>query len=291
MRNKQVVVHLYGGIGNQLFQYTFGEYLRYKHQLNVFYDISSFGVLATFRELQINSITDEIPIFKTGHFFFSRYTKYLRIVLKVLFCMKRGYKYFYNGIDESILTADNWKVIYFDGYWQDKKYAEWIISNVGNIYLSIDKIPVEFEKYIHFVKKHNVTSIHIRRGDYLKKENINLLGICSLKYYTDSVEYILSKDPSTEIIVISDDNEWVRKNLRLSKNYIIVEELNIKPFWYIYLMSQCNNNIMSNSTFSWWGAFLNNHNEKIIVAPMHWMKQKENPPIYTDTWKLIDNWK
>jgi hypothetical protein len=189
-----------------------------------------------------------------------------------------------------VLFERKWNLLYFDGYWQDCKYVDWVFNNIGSIYTPIDKIPSGLQKYIQYTKNNEVISLHIRRGDYLKKENIRLLGICSLGYYKQAVNLILSQKPSAKILVISDDNEWVKDNLHLESEYTLVEDLGIKPYWYIYLMSCCKYNIMSNSTFSWWGAFLNQDTEQMVVAPLHWMKAKKNPPLYNDKWILIDNW-
>lgn len=290
MNNRKVVVHLHGGIGNQLFQYSFGEYLRFRYGANVLYDISTFSILGPDRELQLNLIKKVIPVYETNKYFFSRHVRFMRRGMRFLFSIKPGNKYFEDKFIPEVLSSKNWDLIYFDGYWQDRKYPEWIIENIGDIYRPLENFPEGLNEHLNFISHKNVTSIHIRRGDYLKSANINTLGICSLNYYNKAAELILNKEPETEFLVFTDDIDWVKANLKLPKKYTIVNDLNIKSIWMIYLMSKCKNNVMSNSTFSWWGNFLNHNKDKITVAPLHWVRKGKNPAVYSNYWHLIDNW-
>lgn len=285
--NRKIVVHLYGGIGNQLFQYTFGEYIRSKYKMNVLYDISSFGVLATFRDLQINSIAKEIPVFETNKYFFSRHTRFYRRISRWLFSHRPGVRYYDNTLDENVFGDDSWKLIYLDGYWHNKIYAEWIIECIGNIYNPIGNIPDCLDQYISFFKKQNVVSVHIRRGDYLNAANVKHLGVCTLEYYQKAIDIINGKIANPFFLFFSDDIEWVKNNFYDENNMLIVENEDIPPFWYIYLMSLCSHNILSNSTFSWWGNFLNTHKDKITIAPQRWYLDEPNPKIYFDNWILL----
>lgn len=285
--NKQVVVHLYGGIGNQLFQYTFGEYVRNKYRLNVSYDISSFGVLATFRDLQIKSIVNDIPIFETNKYFFSRHTRFYRRISRWLFSHRPGIIYRDNHIDESLFLSDKWNLLYLDGYWHDKKYADWVISNVGDIFHPIGDMPKCLDKYVDYINNRNVVSVHIRRGDYLNPVNARHLGVCTLEYYLRAIKEVQGRVENPSFIFFSDDTDWVKMNFQLGDNMMIVENDDIPPFWYIHLISLCSHNIMSNSTFSWWGNFLNTNKSKITYAPSRWFLDEKNPRLYSENWDLI----
>lgn len=290
INSKRIVVHLQGGIGNQLFQFSFGEYLKINYGLQVIYDISTFDILGPERDFQIDLIRDRIPVFETNKYFFSRHRKFMKRGMRLLFRLKPGVRYYNDLFSEKIVSSTKWNLIYFDGYWQNKMYAEWLIKNDQNFFVPLNQFPEELNKYLEFIKHNTVTSIHIRRGDYLLSSNKNTIGVCSLNYYNKAADYILSKDPDTKFLVFSDDIDWVKKNLKLHSSCVYVEEHDIKSIWYIFLMSKCKNNIMSNSTFSWWGNFLNSNSNKITVAPLHWMRKGKNPDIYADNWFLIDNW-
>lgn len=284
--NRQVVVHIYGGIGNQLFQYTFGEYIRHRYKQNVSYDVSSFGVLETFRDLQINLIAENLPIYETGRWFFSRHIKIARRIFRLLFKLKHGNLYYDNRLDESVFSKKNWQLLYCDGYWQDRRYAEWMVNNVPDLYVPVQTIPSVINKYLGIIKGENTVSVHIRRGDYLLPQNA-YLNVCTSEYYKKAVEkFIGEKD--VIFVVFSDDVNWVKKNLNFGENAIFINDEGVSPFWDIYLMSKCNHHIISNSTFSWWGAFLNSSKEKRIVAPVRWRKDRDNPNLYYAWWELVN---
>lgn len=284
---RKVVVHLYGGIGNQLFQYTFGEYIRNKYHEEIFYDISSFGVLETFRDLQIDAIAKNIPEYKTGKYFFSRHTRFARRISRFLFRLKPGNVYFENIFDEAIFNQKNWNLTYFDGYWQDKIYPLWVKEHVSDAYQPSEPVPEVLNPYIGFIKKNNVTSVHVRRGDYLNSTNVNVFGVCSLDYFKEASEEIYKREKDCKFLVFSDDTEWVMENMELPSEMVVVNNAPIKPFWYIYLMSLCKNNIISNSSFSWWGAFLNKNPEKTVIVPSKWYKDRSNPKMYLDNYIVI----
>ena len=287
MKERKIVVHLYGGIGNQLFQYTFGEYIRNKYHEEVFYDISSFGVLETFRDLQIDSIVKDIPVFKTGKLFFSRHIRFARRLFRLIFRLMPGNVYFENRFDETIFSRKNWKLVYFDGYWQDKIYPLWVKENVIDLYQPMESIPEVLKPYVDYINNNNVTSIHVRRGDYLNASNINMFGVCSLDYFKEGTRIISEKVPNAKFLIFTDDIQWVKQNMKLQNEFRVVDNDPIKPFWYIYLMSLCDNNIISNSSFSWWGAFLNNNIEKWVIAPKNWYKERSNPKMYLDNYIII----
>ena len=283
--NKKAVVHLWGGIGNQLFIYSFGEYLRYRYELDVYYDLSSYGT-TDIRNLELNVITNNIPEYKTGGFFFTRHTGIIRRISRVFFQAKPGVYYTLNKFDESVLSNEKYSLLYFDGYWQEKKYADWLKENKPKMFAPKVSIPEEIKKYINIIDQEYCASIHIRRGDYLLPQNAHL-NVCTNEYYLKA-ERALPGDKVWTNIIFSDDIEWVRNNLKFKNKTVYVEYKGLSPYWDMYLMSLCYSNIISNSTFSWWGAFLNNNSDKILIAPSKWRNDKGNPPLYYSDWKLID---
>lgn len=286
----KVIVHLYGGVGNQLFQYVFGEYVRHKYKLNVCYDVASFGVLETYRDYQLEPIVDELPIHKTNCLFFSRHKTYLRYGLRLIYKHTPGIKYicdYEDAFDESILESNKYSTIYFDGYWHNKKFAEWLSLNVPDFFTPKKEVPTCLVNIIEYIREHKMISLHVRRGDYLKPCNSNLVGACENGYYNKAVEMLIERHPNSEILVFSDDNDWVKDNLKFSVPFSIVEDYKVKPFWILYLMSLCNHNIISNSTFSWWGAYLNKYAKKDVVMPKKWYAKQDNPLIYFEEWIKI----
>lgn len=277
-----VIVHLWGGIGNQLFIYTFGEYLWNRYHLDVHYDLSSYGT-TEIRNIEIHAITNKLPEYRTKWYFFTRHTGIFRRVSRAVFQFLPGVYYTNNFFDESVLSK-KYRLLYFDGYWQDKKYADWMRENVPGLYNPQTSVPEVIQKYEALLQEKHTVSVHIRRGDYLLPQNAHL-NVCTKEYYQNALSLTDAKD--TTFVVFSDDIEWVKENLDFGEKAIYVNDEGVSPYWDIYLMSKCNNHIISNSTFSWWGAFMNPSKNKTVIAPAKWRNDKHNPPIYYPEWQLV----
>lgn len=169
--------------------------------------------------------------------------------------------------------------LFLYGYFQTEKYfvdnKEYIKS------LFIDPASINIVKKIYpFLGKENVVSLHVRRGDYLK--NPKMHPTQSVGYYLDALDMIKKYD---RILVFSDDPEWCRMNFNNSK----MEFSKTKDYLEMYAMSLCNHNILANSSFSWWGAWLNQNNGT-VVAPSTWFGPdgpQDYKDIYCKDWNII----
>tara|TARA_R110002153_G_scaffold67839_1_gene180365 strand:+ start:81 stop:845 length:765 start_codon:yes stop_codon:yes gene_type:complete len=163
------------------------------------------------------------------------------------------------------------------GYYQSEKY---FINNRDSV-LSLFSIDVDSKKYIE--EKYgdnltkNTTSLHVRRGDYLKLSNHH--PTCDLSYYNKAME---SFGDDTTYLVFSDDTQWCRESF-VGDNFIFVD--GNPDYIDMWLMSLCDNNIIANSSFSWWGAWLNTNPNKKVIAPNKWF----GPAIKHNTKDLIPN--
>jgi len=137
----------------------------------------------------------------------------------------------------------------------------------------------------------NSCSIHIRRGDYTSNVNSNIHGTCSLEYYKKATEYMQNKYKDIYYYIFSDDITWVKENLKLENAVYIESEEKRIPHEDIYLMSLCSNNIIANSSFSWWGTWLNNNLNKTVIAPKRWFEDNklhaQSQDIVCDSWIKI----
>lgn len=125
-------------------------------------------------------------------------------------------------------------------------------------------------------------SVHIRLGDYLKNPSIH--PVVSIEYIKKSLDVVGEYD---FVHIFCDDKKWVSDNLKLENSVIIDEE----DYLEMWAMSLCKNNIISNSTFSWWGSFLNKNKNKIVVTPSIWFGEsgpKKYNDIYENNWKIIN---
>lgn len=272
-----ITVRLWGGLGNQLFQYSFGKYIEYWTSKKVFFDTASFGTSDQLRELEICSLTSDILLNNVS---FTQYTGIKNRLFRGLFQCSNTF------IPEDKFCLDflgrargN---IFLQGYWQDEKYAK---SFPRSRILKEWRTPDVLQEYVSIISKTEIPiSLHIRRGDYFSPKNIGIYGVCTKAYYRKAIDYVLSTiKGNKKIFVFSDDMSWVKENITLPDHTIFVPNYKVLQFSYIYLMSLCKINIVSNSTFSWWGAYLNQYPNKIIIAPSRWTLNTEKT-LALDSW-------
>lgn len=186
----------------------------------------------------------------------------------------------------NVTTKDD---AFYDGYWQNEKNFLPIRDKVLKAFTFP---PFENERNIELAKliASKVTvSCHVRRGDYLKEP---VYAVCTEDYYKKAITEINNLVSPELYCVFSDDIQWCKDNLINvigdNKEIIFVDwNKGENSFRDMQLMSLCNHNIIANSSFSWWGAWLNNHNDKIVIAPKVWMnKPIVNSPL-CDSWKRI----
>lgn len=159
------------------------------------------------------------------------------------------------------------------GYLQNERFFEDQKDFIKEIFQFKEKLPRQLDALVEEIKNKNSVAVHIRRGDYLYSPNV--YPIMSVEYYQQGADYIQSKsaDP-IHLYIFSDDIKWVRDNFKTTYPFTLIQGNSATQD--MQLMSLCKHNIIANSTFSWWGAYLNKNPKKIVVAP--------------DKWNLINKW-
>jgi len=166
------------------------------------------------------------------------------------------------------------------GYYQSEKYFLKYKEKILSLFESSEDTKNYInEKYGNILKTPDLTSIHVRRGDYIKFSQIHPL--CTPEYYSQASRIV---SPSASFMIFSDDIEWCKNNLDIQNTFFVEEE---KDYIDLYLMSMCKNNIIANSSFSWWSAWLNTNPAKIIIAPKIWF----GPGAPHDIADLLPGWK
>ena len=172
--------------------------------------------------------------------------------------------------DPKILTMPG--SIYLDGYWQSEKYFSDIADIIKNEFRV--KLPQteENRRVAQQITSCESVSLHVRRGDYLTDAKTNTIhGTCELDYYARCIERLTQQVHHPYFFIFSDDPEWVAKNLKITHPTTFVAHNGPeKSYEDLRLMSQCRHNIIANSSFSWWGAWLNSNSNKIIYTPKKW---------------------
>ena len=282
-----VITKIQGGLGNQMFQYAIGRHLAYLNKTELRLDLSFYNQIPknnTQRKYLLGNfnitgkplnLSEEKKVkIKNLH---NRpfLTKIIRKILKNIEEKKPIYKRKYIREPHfhfcpDVLKARN-KTIYLYGHWQSEKYFKNIENIIRKEFTLKNGLSNEAKNILEKIQKTNSVSIHIRRGDYVEnKKNCTLYGVCSLTYYYKTIKIIQNKTGNPHFFVFSDDIRWVQKNLKTASSLTLVRGVNIRDFEEIILMSKCKHNIIANSTFSWWGAWLNNNPNKIVIAPKPW---------------------
>lgn len=280
-----IIVRLLGGLGNQMFQYATARHLSIIKKTKLKFDLSAFekniyAENATWRDFQLSvfklkaeiASKQEIENVKNAHPPFIEKLKY-RLFSQNIPAYRKPEQFEKQlfKFDTTLLSAP--KNAYLTGYWQTPLYFNAIRSVLLKEF-EFREIPVKDNyPFIDSIKKQNSVSIHIRRGDYISNpEYLKIHGLCTIDYYQRAIEYICKKVDNPTFYIFSDDMEWVKQNIQFVNNCVYVTNTpDKKDHFEMYLMSLCKHNIIANSSFSWWGAWLNQNNPSIVIAPKQWM--------------------
>ncbi len=294
-----IIINMKGGLGNQIFQYTAGRALSLRQQQKgckperIKVDTTGYSVnngIDTMRHYALDVFNTRVEIatpeeIKKLKYPFGIISKGWRLFrAKIL-------RQFNTNFNKNIFNS-NKKNIYLDGFFQTEQYFKDQESEIRrDLTLKIPFNP-EARSISNTIKNTpNAVSLHVRRGDYVQDLKTNLAhGTCNPEYYAKALEMLASKIGSNiHIFVFSDDIDWVKKNMPLPYPATYVSSPNIKDYEELMLMSLCEHNIIANSSFSWWGTWLNQNPEKIVIAPRRWVLKNENnfKDIVPPTWIRI----
>ena len=257
-------VDIYGGLGNQMFQYAF--YLsKLSKGCNVIPDISLFR--SDKKHLMHNGFElDRIFYLNHSVVFHSSWIsqQLIKIALKFKLDFLITKDNVFWGYQESLLNSAKY---HLHGYWQSEKYFIDVANNLREefVFKNIDPKNLTIAKEMKECHDFTSVSLHVRRGDYVNY-NMKLLG---RDYYEKAIEYIKSKVDHPRFYIFSDDMESateIVKKLDVAYTPVMINS-GVNSYKDMFLMSQCAHNIIANSSFSWWGAWLNDNSNKIVLAP------------------------
>ncbi len=287
-----IIVKLIEGLGNQMFQYAMGRYIAHKNNTKfkldkigfLDYKLHEYG-LCNFNIKENFATKKEINYFKK---YKKSNKKIIRKFYNALFADESKYilEHQFNFIPNIFNAKNN---VYLDGFWQSEKYFI-DIKDIIKKDFTIKNPSNKYKNKVTQIKSKNSISLHIRRGDYVKnKETLKHHGICSLDYYNKAIQIVKKKLDNPTFFIFSDDIEWVKKNLNTKSTNFFVSGGKLQNYEELILMSKCKHNIIANSSFSWWGAWLNDNPKKIIIAPKKWFEVKKMNTIdlIPDSWIKI----
>jgi len=280
------IVRFLGGLGNQMFQYAFYKALQ-KRFPNVKADLQGYTAYALHNGLELENIfniqLNKAPTF-TSNLYYLHNRKWIYRKLRQILNLRKSYK------EEQILFSfdpfflENPTPAYYWGYWQNHQYFSSVAKELQLDFRFKNPLTPQNQETLAQIQQSNSVSIHIRRGDYLKDPFLG--GLCRPEYYQQAISYIQTRVSSPEFFIFSDDISWCREKLSLPDSNFISWNTGTESYIDMQLMSGCKHQIIANSSFSWWAAWLNVYPEKIVICPKKWANDP-NPMVnmsFPDKW-------
>ena len=261
-----IIAKVTGGLGNQMFQYALGRHLGIKHNTIFKMDLTHFKIIQTewtanrpydltMLKIQQNVATpEEIAQVKANN-----------VVIAV---DVNNFEF-----DEKYLLApDN---TYFQGFWQSEKFFKDIEDVIRKDFEFNFELSEKCTPLKERIESCNAVCIHVRRTDYINHRETNEFhGVCGMDYFNKGIQYIRERVENPHFFVFSDDVGWCLDNFTDKNLFTVVYHDNAgdKSKYHFMLMTLCKHYIISNSSFSWWGAWLNPSKDKIVIAPGQWFR-------------------
>lgn len=286
------IVKFNGGLGNQMFQWAFGRALQRKTGIKTHFDMSFFTKkyarpfeLGIFK-LEVPQVEDFSTKFKLALIWKLRKKLHGKKFLGINFYAEPHFEY-----DENLfgLSPDT----YIEGFFQTEKYFKFIEKDLRKDFAYRVEPNEQNKELIEQISSSNSISLHIRRGDYVQKKRYqNLYATCSLDYYKRGVEFIAQKFENPKLFIFSDDINWVKENLNMPyESVFVTHNTGSSSFEDMRLMSLCKHNVIANSSFSWWGAWLNSNGQKVVIAPEKWFNDESvnQSDVIPEDWVRLSN--
>jgi len=273
-----IISHILGGLGNQMFQYAAGRALALHKGTDLRVDISGFANYRFQREFELHQVFNLPEMVASKSDVRSvlgwQASPLMRRMLSRPGCavlrkhefVVEPYFHYWPGIQDAPLAS------YLYGYWQSEKYFSAVSETIRNDFTFRSPLAGKNLELAELIGACDAVSLHIRRGDYVTDaKTSSTLGACSIDYYQRGVAHVAERIASPNFFVFSDDIDWAKKNLKLDFPCVYIDHnRGDESYRDMQLMSLCRHHIIANSSFSWWGAWLNPSGDKIVVAPKQW---------------------
>ena len=283
-----IITRISGGLGNQMFQYAIAKAMAKRNNDTFKLDLSFYPRQSLRKyELDLFKIVENIAIKSECRTFRGNEGLIYKVFKKLNLTVPRPVSYvkeIQNTVFEEDVFDHNGD-IYLDGFWQNEKYFKDIKAELTQEFSPINDISKEAQNYLEDIKNCNSVSLHVRRGDYISDQHTNNVhGVCGLDYYKRAIKHMVEHTNEPVFYIFSDDIVWCKKNFDFLDENVFVDATK-STIDDLELMKNCKHNIIANSSFSWWGAWLNNSDKQIVISPLHWVKNNPNNFKWVpDTW-------
>ncbi len=289
-----IIAKLNGGIGNQMFQYAAGKSLALLNNCELKLDITHYDTLvlpnglpyrgfdlSIFNFEPIIATEKDLKLFKKDPAPVS--TRVLRKLKSIIQPYSVLYEPHFHFYPELLTKKGN---ILIDGYWQSEKYFKGIENVIRDNFKIKTTLIAEGVDLLKKIKNENSVCLNIRRKEFASNLYIN--QFTGLDYINNAVELMTLKLDNPHFFIFSDELSWVKQNLKIPHQHTFVED-NLYGDRYrdcLFLMTSCKHFIIPNSTFGWWGAWLSENKNKIVIAPDKWLNDvtKDTTDLIPESW-------
>lgn len=297
MCKELVVSQIIGGLGNQMFQYATGRAISLNSDVPLVLDVSGYANYRLHNGFELFKVFNFAPSIATKKDIYSvlgwRSGKIFRKIMMrpsgIIFRDPKMIVEPYSHYWPEITNVS--RCCYLAGYWQSEKYFKNVETTIRADF-TFKNTPSQLNAELaEQIRQVDAVSLHVRRGDYAKDLKANAThGLCSLDYYQSAVRWISDQIKQPHFFVFSDDIDWVTNNLRIDfPCHYVDHNQGVESYNDMNLMSMCRHNIIANSSFSWWGAWLNKSPEKIVIAPKKWFADgREVKDLFPHGWVTIE---
>lgn len=279
-----VISNIIGGLGNQMFQYAAGRALSLARGQPLQLDITGFATYGLHHGFELQRVFNcpvEIASEQEVHAILGwQFSPRIRRVVAhpgMATFRRKGFivePHFHYWPEISKVPRD----CYLVGYWQSEKYFREVASVIRADFTFKTPLASRNAELAAQIGQANAVSLHVRRCDYAKNPQTNAMhGLCPQDYYRAAIQYVSDQVSTPYFFIFSDDIAWVKDNLEMDFPCQHIDHNHgAESYNDMRLMSMCRHHIIANSSFSWWGAWLNQNPDKIVVAPKKWFASDEN---------------
>jgi len=214
-----------------------------------------------------------------------------RLLLSLFFC-----NIIFESDDYSfhptVLKRSRLGITFFFGGWHSEKYFLHASNHLYKLFSNLKPNAASLlESFLDSTNASSGVGLHIRRGDYMKNHDLSKFGsVCKKSYFINALSVVQRQFPGRPVFIITDDPEWAKNNLDFSPFIVLAPAVPKGYDWlHLYLLSSCQGIVMSNSTFSWWAAWLAERHEALIYRPRFFISTSSTPDIYPSRWRIIDD--
>jgi len=288
-----IIARIFSGLGNQMFQYAAGKRLSLLRNTELKLDTSpcdAWYIKLVDRVIGAKHRDYGLAVFNIDVDFASPAEVWRMRRKHLVYLMQKPMRRLYGGrrcFSRPVVFTDRQAYRHdpridecgedalLFGFWQNEKYFEAIADVLRDDFSFRWKVDPQNEQWIERIQGGNSVGVHVRRGDYESSTILNrTFGLCSIDYYLRGVRFVAERIAHPVFYVFSDDPDWAEKNLDLGyPTYFVRHNNEGKDHEDLRLMSNCKHNIIANSTFGWWAAWLNGNESKIVIAPERWQQK------------------